>query len=168
MNWSLCPGNETPNAYERFDLYGGSIFPSCVFGGSILVEGWQCYYENFQNGIDHSGGENAIADIFIDFSDSDNLIVEADIGFSVTVPVETRVIFALSCRNPDVASWDYVVIDSSEPIIIDDTSAGSSNYFEYQFSPEDLILYEMEFLPENYYAVVIVQEWISKKILQAQ
>ncbi|MEA1972749.1 MAG: FlgD immunoglobulin-like domain containing protein, partial [Candidatus Cloacimonadota bacterium] len=28
--------------------------------------------------------------------------------------------------------------------------------------------YEMEFLPENYYAVVIVQEWISKKILQAQ
>lgn len=168
LNWSVCFGEESPNGQDRFDYYDGTIFPTAIIAGTSKLETWNCIIDNYQKAIDGVLGTESIVDVYMDFTDSENLILSTDITFSADVAIECKVIFVLSCWNPGGITWDNVVIDSSVPMTIDQTFDGMVNHYEYQFDPQILDLYEMEYNADNYHAVTIVQEWDSKKILQVQ
>lgn len=168
LNWSLVPNNVSPQAEERFALYDVVEYPSAVFGGFITLSGWECYVDNFDDAIEHSSGNQSIVDIMLDFTDEENLNVSADLEFSDSLPIDAKIIFALVAKNPQFSSWDYVVLDASEPILIESTIPGEVYEYSYQFDPADLIFDDFDILPENYEAVAIVQEWMSYKVLQSE
>ncbi len=168
LSWSMNNFEMSPGVQERFDFYQASILPIAYFGGTYLIEGWDCNLMTFNAAYESLETLESPFTIDLEFEQSreESFEISAEVTLIENIPVNNNKIFFVitnweqySIENP----WFYLVVAKSieEDVLITNTgeTASYSTTLNMEMQPDWNL--------EDLHAVAIIQDWDSQEILQA-
>lgn len=168
LSWSLYQFEMSPGAQERFSLYQASIFPSATFGGTDLLQGWDCTLVNFHNSYnDLVAIESAFTiDLEIEQLREDSFGLSAEVVVTENITNGINQIFFVITNWVDYTEmnpWYYLVVATSEAEDVSIMSVGESATYTAMLNVE----MQPDWNLEDLHAVAIIQNWSNNEILQA-
>ena len=168
LSWSMNNIDMSPGVQERFDFYQASILPTAYFGGTHLIEGWDCNLMTFNAAYESLETLESPFTIDLEFEQSreESFEISAEVTLIENIPVNNNKIFFVitnweqySIENP----WFYLVVAKSieEDVLI--TNMGETISYTTTLNME----IQPDWNLENLHAVAIIQDWDSQEILQA-
>ena len=168
LSWSMNNFEMSPGVLERFDFYQASILPTAYFGGTHLIEGWDCNLITFDAAYESLETLESPFTIDLAFEQSreESFDISAEVTLIENIPVSSNKIFFVitnweqyTIENP----WFYLVVAKSaeEDVLITNTgeTASYSTTLNMEMQPDWNL--------EDLHAVAIIQDWDSLEILQA-
>jgi len=168
LSWSMNNFEMSPGVQERFDFYQASILPTAYFGGTHLIEEWDCNLITFNAAYESL--ETLESPFTIDLAFEQSREESFDISVEVTlienIPISSNKIFFVitnweqyTTENP----WFYLVVAKSaeEEVLI--TNSGETASYSATLSME----MQPDWNLEDLHAVAIIQNWDNHEILQA-
>ena len=158
----------SPGAQDRNDLYQVSIYPTAYFGGTSLIEGWDCSITTFNEAYENIVTLESPFTIDLEFEQNreDSFEIIANVTLTENITSSNNNIFFVitnwvdySYENP----WFYLVVAKSaeEDVII--TNTGETTTYTTTLNVE----MQPDWNLEDLHAVAIIQDWDSLEILQA-
>lgn len=166
--WSSYPYEMSPDVQERYDFYQASIYPTAYFGGTILIEGWDCSIITFNYAYENLVTLESPFTIDLEFEQSreDSFEVIAEITLSENITVSNNKIFFVitnwvgySEENP----WYYLVVAKSAEENVTISNIGETASYSTTLNVEMRPYWSIEDL----HAIAIIQDWDNQEILQA-
>ena len=155
---------ESPGALERFAWYDSTEIPLAVFGGEMYHQHEPADYLPYVNLYNELIDEVSPLEIEMEFGMETDRVQELNVSATINVTEEivttdNKIYFALT--KHDESNYSTLVVAKSDTVAFDLTEIGETITFTETFT------YSEEWNIENVKAVVIVQSWENKKILQS-
>ena len=168
LSWSMNNFDMSPGVQERFDFYQASILPTAYFGGTHLIEGWDCNLITFNAAYENLETLESPFTIDLEFEQSreESFEISAEVTLLENIPVSNNKIFFVitnweeyTIENP----WFYLVVAKSaeEDALITNTgeTASYTTTLNLEIQPDWNL--------EELHTVAIIQNWDTQEILQA-
>ncbi len=168
LSWSLYPYEMSPGVQERNDFYQVSIYPTAYFGGTTLIEGWDCSTMTFLGAYENLVTQESPFTIDLEFEQlrEESFEIIAEVTQTENLSSDNNKVFFVitnwveySVENP----WFYLVVAKSDEENVTLSNIGETAIYS--------AILDVEMQPdwnlEDLYAVAIVQDWDSHEILQA-
>ena len=168
LSWSSYPFEISPGAEERYDFYQASIYPTAYFGGTHLVEGWDCSTVTFQEAYDNVVESESSFTVDLEFNqlrdDSFEIIADVNVTESMT-NFNNKIFFVITnwVTYTEENPWFYLVVAKSDEEDVSIINIGESATYTAELSVE----MQPDWNLEDLHAVAIIQSWDNHKILQA-
>ena len=168
LSWSSYPYEMSPGVQERYDFYQASLYPTAYFGGTNLIEGWDCSIITFNEAYENLVTLESPFTIDLEFEQSreDSFEIIAEVTLSENITISNNKIFfvitnwvAYSAENP----WYYLVVAKSAEENITISNIGETASYATTLNVEIQQYWSLEDL----HAVAIIQDWDNHEILQA-
>ena len=168
LSWSLYQFEMSPGAEERYNFYQASIYPTAYFGGTHLVEGWDCSIVTFQEAYDNVVTSESPFTIDLQFNmvrdESFELTAEVNVTENMT-NFSNKIFFVITnwATYTEENPWFYLVVAKSDEEDVSIINIGESATYTTELSVE----MQPDWNLEDLHAVAIIQSWDNHKILQA-
>jgi len=168
ISWSLNNFILSPGSQDRFDLYGATLFPTAVFGGTQLMQSWDCTFTNYIDAYDDLVTLESpfIMNLTFEQIREDSFELEAEVTLTENITSSNNKIFFVITNwkeYDDVNPWFYLVVAKSDEEDVLLMNSGETATYN--------AILDLEMQPEwNYedlHAVAIIQNWNDLEILQA-
>jgi len=158
----------SPGVQERFDLYQAIIFPTASFGGTQIIQGWDCTIPNFNNAYDDLVTLESPFNIDLTFEQirEDSFELSAEVALAENITSNNNKIFFVITnwvQYTEENPWFYLVVAKSteEDVLL--MNSGESAIYTATL--------DLEMQPgwnyEELHAVAVIQNWDDLEILQA-
>lgn len=169
LSWSYYASEMSPSVQERYDFYEADIFPTAYFGGTHLVEGWDCSLYTFQQAYNDYVTVNSPFHIDLEFDQirNDEFMITANVNVTENMQVADNKIFFVITNWMDynqAQPWFYLVVAKSEEQDVNIFNSGDNA----EYSTEITLDMQSNWNLDDLHAVAIIQSWDDRKILQAQ
>ncbi len=160
--WQHNGSTQTPNVSQRETFYGVTGFPTAMFGGTEdVVGGGSDMYPYYLPKYQQIVAEDSPLEynVTMQYTASGNLMVGADITVTGNITTSNnKVVYLITQRIDDdhfcvVRDWSYESFNL--------TQIGDTQHYEHELS------YDSSWPLEDMHAIILVQSWSQKKILQA-
>ncbi|MEA2096075.1 MAG: FlgD immunoglobulin-like domain containing protein [Candidatus Cloacimonadota bacterium] len=158
----------SPGAQGRNDLYQVSIYPTAYFGGTYLIEGWNCSITTFNEAYEDLETLESSYTIDLEFEQSreDSFEIYAEVTLIENITSSNNKIFFVitnwvdySYENP----WYYLVVAKSDEENVTISNIGETAIYTAALGVE----MQPDWNLEDLHAVAIIQDWDGLEILQA-
>ncbi len=168
LSWSLYPYEMSPNAQERIDFYQVSIYPTAYFGGTALIEGWECSTMTFLAAYENIVTQESPFTIDLEFEQlrEESFEIIADVTQTENISSSNNKIFFVITNWVDYSEenpWYYLVVAKSDEEVVTLSNIGETAIYSAALDVE----MQPDWNLEDLHAVAIIQDWDSHEILQA-
>ena len=168
LSWSLYPYEISPGVQDRNDLYQVSIYPTAYFGGTYLIEGWDCSITTFNEAYENLVTLESPFTIDLEFEQSreDSFEIVANVTLTENITSGNNKIFFVITNWVDYSEenpWYYLVVAKSDEDVVTLSNIGETAIYSATLDVE----MQPDWNLEDLYAVAIVQDWDNHEILQA-
>jgi len=169
LSWSYYASEMSPSVQERYDFYEADIFPSAYFGGTHLVEGWDCslytYQQAYNNVVDNGSPFNI--DLEFEQIRNEDFMITANVSVTENMQVGDNKVFFVITNWMDYNQsqpWFYLVVAKSDEQDVDIFNSGDNAVYSTELN----IDMQPNWNVDDLHAVAIIQNWDDRKILQAE
>jgi len=168
LSWSLNNFILSPGSQGRFDLYQATIFPTAVFGGTQLMQSWDCTFTNYIDAYDNLVSLESPFNIDLTFEQTrdDRFELSAEVALIENMTNNNNKIFFVITHWAEYSvaePWFYLVVaKSDEEDVLLMNSGDTATYtasLQFEMQPE--------WNYEDLHAVAVIQNWDDLEILQA-
>ncbi len=158
----------SPGAQARFALYQGSVFPTAAFGGTHLIQGWDCSIATFNDAYQDLVTLESPFTIDLEFEHirEEGFEIVANVTLTENIISSNNKIFFVITNWVDYTEenpWFYLVVAKSDEENVLISSTGETATYN--------AILDVEMQPnwnlEDLHAVAIIQNWDNLEILQA-
>ena len=164
----MYPFEMSPGVQDRFDFYQVSIFPTAYFGGTYLLESWDCTITTFNEVYEDLETLESPFTIDLDFEQlrEESFEIVAEVTQTENISSSNNEIFFVITNWADYSEenpWFYLVVAKSDEEVVTLSNIGETAIYSAALNVE----MQPDWNLEDLYAVAIVQDWDSHEILQA-
>ncbi len=164
----MYPYEMSPGVQDRYDFYQTSIYPTAYFGGTHMLEGWDCTIVTFQEAYEDLVTMESPFTIDLEFEHSreDSFEIVANVTLTENIISSNNKIFFAITNWVDYTEenpWFYLVVakSSEENVLI--SYVGETATYNAILDVE----MQSDWNLEDLHAVAIIQNWDNREILQA-
>ncbi|NQT65510.1 MAG: hypothetical protein HQ554_04965, partial [FCB group bacterium] len=115
----MYPYEMSPGGQGRFDFYQASIYPTAYFGGTHMLEGWDCTIVTFQDAYEDLVTLESPFTIDLEFEHSreDSFVIVANVTLTENIISSNNKIFFAITNWVDYTEenpWFYLVVAKSD------------------------------------------------------
>ncbi len=168
LSWSSYPFEISPGVQDRYDFYQATIYPTAYFGGTHLVEGWDCSTVTFEEAYNNVVASESSFTIDLKFNElrDDSFTVSAEVNVTESmINFNNKIFFVITnwATYTEENPWFYLVVAKSDEENVEIVNIGESATYTAELN----VLMQPDWNLEDLHAVAIIQSWDNKKILQA-
>jgi len=168
LSWSLYPYEMSPGVQDRFDFYQVSLSPTACFGGTYLLEGWNCTITTFNEAYEDLETLESPFTIDLEFEQlrEESFEIVAQVTQTENISSSNNKIFFVITNWVDYSEenpWYYLVVAKSDEEVVTLSNIGETAIYSAALDVE----MQPDWNLEDLYAVAIIQDWDSQEILQA-
>jgi len=168
LSWSSYPFEISPGVQERYNFYEATLYPTAYFGGTYLVEGWDCSTVTFQAAYNSVLASESSFTIDLEFNElrDDNFVVSAQVNVTESMTnFNNKIFFVITnwVTYTEENPWFYLVVAKSDEENVEIVNIGESATYTAELN----VIMQPDWNLEDLHAVAIIQSWDNKEILQA-